>query len=74
MILPPDGVSRNNFVGFIKEVEYLRRKLEEDSNLRKRWMSCMISKIEDGNKFVVPIQIDALAEVQSIESTVALFY
>ncbi|XP_018332423.1 proteasome activator complex subunit 3 isoform X2 [Agrilus planipennis] len=50
------------------------RKLIEDSNLLKMWISYMIPKIEDGNNFGVSIQEDTLAEVQSVESEATAFF
>lgn len=50
------------------------RKLVEDSNLLKMWISFMIPKIEDGNNFGVSIQEDTLAEIQSVESEAAAFF
>jgi len=50
------------------------RKLMEDSNLLKMWISFMIPKIEDGNNFGVSIQEDTLAEVQAVESEAAAFF
>lgn len=58
----------------IKVVKPVIRKLVEDSNLLKMWISFMIPKIEDGNNFGVSIQEDTLAEIQSVESEAAAFF
>lgn len=58
----------------IKIVKPVIRKLVEDSNLLKMWISFMIPKIEDGNNFGVSIQEDTLAEIQSVESEAAAFF
>ncbi|GJQ71678.1 hypothetical protein Trydic_g11373 [Trypoxylus dichotomus] len=72
----PNGTSPSNkhiqdLVGIVKPHI---RKLVEDSNLLKMWISFMIPKIEDGNNFGVSIQEDTLAEVQSVESEAAAFF
>ncbi|XP_072387462.1 proteasome activator complex subunit 3 isoform X1 [Diabrotica undecimpunctata] len=75
MILPTGVVSTNkNIVELIEQVKPHIRKLVEDSNLIKMWISFMIPKIEDGNNFGVSIQEDTLAEVQSVESEAAAFF
>ncbi|XP_037026849.1 proteasome activator complex subunit 3 [Bradysia coprophila] len=58
----------------IKVVKPVIRKLVEDSNLLKMWISFMIPKIEDGNNFGVSIQEDTLAEIQSVETEAAAFF
>ncbi|XP_017052278.1 proteasome activator complex subunit 3 [Drosophila ficusphila] len=58
----------------IKVVKPIIRKLVEDSNLLKMWISFMIPKIEDGNNFGVSIQEDTLAEIQTVESEAAAFF
>lgn len=58
----------------IKIVKPIIRKLVEDSNLLKMWISFMIPKIEDGNNFGVSIQEDTLAEIQTVESEAAAFF
>jgi len=58
----------------ITVVKPIIRKLVEDSNLLKMWISFMIPKIEDGNNFGVSIQEDTLAEIQSVESEAAAFF
>lgn len=58
----------------IKVVKPVIRKLVEDSNLLKMWISFMIPKIEDGNNFGVGIQEDTLGEIQSVESEAAAFF
>ncbi|PSN46138.1 Proteasome activator complex subunit 3 [Blattella germanica] len=50
------------------------RKLVEDANHLKMWISFMIPKIEDGNNFGVSIQEDTLGEIQSVESEAAAFF
>ncbi|ALC48859.1 REG [Drosophila busckii] len=55
-------------------VKPIIRKLVEDSNLLKMWISFMIPKIEDGNNFGVSIQEDTLAEIQTVESEAAAFF
>lgn len=75
MILPTGSVPTNkNLVDLIDNVKPHIRKLVEDSNLIKMWISFMIPKIEDGNNFGVSIQEDTLAEVQSVESEAAAFF
>ncbi|XP_068154791.1 proteasome activator complex subunit 3 [Drosophila tropicalis] len=58
----------------ITVVKPIIRKLVEDSNLLKMWISFMIPKIEDGNNFGVSIQEDTLAEIQTVESEAAAFF
>lgn len=58
----------------IKVVKPVIRKLVEDSNLLKMWISFMIPKIEDGNNFGVSVQEDTLAEIQSVETEAAAFF
>ncbi|CAH1188480.1 unnamed protein product [Phyllotreta striolata] len=75
MILPTGAVPVNrNLADLIENVKPHIRKLVEDSNLIKMWISFMIPKIEDGNNFGVSIQEDTLAEVQSVESEAAAFF
>ncbi|CAH1119177.1 unnamed protein product [Phaedon cochleariae] len=75
MILPGGSVATNkHLVDLIELVKPHIRKLVEDSNLMKMWISFMIPKIEDGNNFGVSIQEDTLAEVQSVESEAAAFF
>ncbi|XP_074026532.1 proteasome regulator gamma isoform X2 [Leptinotarsa decemlineata] len=75
MVLPTGAVSTNkHLVDLIEQVKPHIRKLVEDSNLMKMWISFMIPKIEDGNNFGVSIQEDTLAEVQSVESEAAAFF
>lgn len=75
MILPTGSVSTNKqLVDLVESVKPHIRKLVEDSNLMKMWISFMIPKIEDGNNFGVSIQEDTLAEVQSVESEAAAFF
>ncbi|KAG5874408.1 hypothetical protein JTB14_033165 [Gonioctena quinquepunctata] len=75
MILPTGSVTTNkHLVDLIEQVKPHIRKLVEDSNLMKMWISFMIPKIEDGNNFGVSIQEDTLAEVQSVESEAAAFF
>ncbi|XP_056640660.1 proteasome activator complex subunit 3 isoform X1 [Diorhabda carinulata] len=75
MILPTGSVPTNkNLVEMIESVKPHIRRLVEDSNLIKMWISFMIPKIEDGNNFGVSIQEDTLAEVQSVESEAAAFF
>jgi len=75
MILPTGAVSTNkHLMELVEIVKPHIRKLVEDSNLLKMWISFMIPKIEDGNNFGVSIQEDTLAEVQSVESEAAAFY
>ncbi|KAJ8947948.1 hypothetical protein NQ318_021045 [Aromia moschata] len=75
MILPSGSVPTNkHLVELIENVKPHIRKLVEDSNLMKMWISFMIPKIEDGNNFGVSIQEDTLAEVQSVESEAAAFF
>lgn len=73
--LPSGNVSCNTPIcELIKVVKPVIRKLVEDSNLLKMWISFMIPKIEDGNNFGVSIQEDTLAEIQSVESEAAAFF
>uniref|UniRef100_V5GKH4 Proteasome activator complex subunit 3 n=1 Tax=Anoplophora glabripennis TaxID=217634 RepID=V5GKH4_ANOGL len=75
MILPSGSVPTNKqLVDLVESVKPHIRKLVEDSNLMKMWISFMIPKIEDGNNFGVSIQEDTLAEVQSVESEAAAFF
>jgi len=75
MILPSGAVPTNkHLMELVDIVKPHIRKLVEDSNLLKMWISFMIPKIEDGNNFGVSIQEDTLAEVQSVESEAAAFY
>ncbi|XP_031333230.1 proteasome activator complex subunit 3 isoform X1 [Photinus pyralis] len=75
MVLPCGSVPTNkNLMELVEIVKPHIRKLVEDSNLLKMWISFMIPKIEDGNNFGVSIQEDTLAEVQSVESEAAAFY
>ncbi|KAK9873163.1 hypothetical protein WA026_021396 [Henosepilachna vigintioctopunctata] len=74
-ILPSGSVTSNkHLVELIESVKPHIRKLVEDANLMKMWISFMIPKIEDGNNFGVSIQEDTLAEVQSVESEAAAFF
>ncbi|XP_044753397.1 proteasome activator complex subunit 3 isoform X1 [Coccinella septempunctata] len=74
-ILPTGSVPTNkHLVELVESVKPHIRKLVEDSNLMKMWISFMIPKIEDGNNFGVSIQEDTLAEVQSVESEAAAFF
>ncbi|XP_030379071.1 proteasome activator complex subunit 3 [Scaptodrosophila lebanonensis] len=73
--LPNGSVSCNKpLCEMIKVVKPIIRKLVEDSNLLKMWISFMIPKIEDGNNFGVSIQEDTLAEIQTVESEAAAFF
>ncbi|KAJ3642386.1 hypothetical protein Zmor_025179 [Zophobas morio] len=75
MILPSGSVPTNkHLVELVEAVKPHIRKLVEDSNTMKMWISFMIPKIEDGNNFGVSIQEDTLAEVQSVESEAAAFF
>lgn len=75
MALPSGIVTCNKPIcDLIKIVKPVIRKLVEDSNLLKMWISFMIPKIEDGNNFGVSIQEDTLAEIQSVESESAAFF
>jgi len=75
MVLPTGSVQTNkHLVDLVASVKPHIRKLVEDSNLMKMWISFMIPKIEDGNNFGVSIQEDTLAEVQSVESEAAAFF
>lgn len=73
--LPSGPVHCNKPISdLITIVKPVIRKLVEDSNLLKMWISFMIPKIEDGNNFGVSIQEDTLAEIQSVESEAAAFF
>ncbi|VEN40806.1 unnamed protein product [Callosobruchus maculatus] len=75
MILPTGSVPTNkHLVDLVEQVKPHIRRLVEDSNLMKMWISFMIPKIEDGNNFGVSVQEDTLAEVQSVESEAAAFF
>ncbi|XP_061396574.1 proteasome activator complex subunit 3-like isoform X2 [Musca vetustissima] len=75
MYLPTGSVPCNTpLCEMIKVVKPIIRKLVEDSNLLKMWISFMIPKIEDGNNFGVSIQEDTLAEIQTVESEAAAFF
>ncbi|XP_030761710.1 proteasome activator complex subunit 3 isoform X2 [Sitophilus oryzae] len=75
LALPSGSVATNkNLVELVELVKPHIRKLVEDSNTMKMWISFMIPKIEDGNNFGVSIQEDTLAEVQSVESEAAAFF
>ncbi|XP_044261832.1 proteasome activator complex subunit 3 isoform X1 [Tribolium madens] len=75
MVLPSGAVPTNkHLVELVELVKPHIRKLVEDSNTMKMWISFMIPKIEDGNNFGVSIQEDTLAEVQSVESEAAAFF
>lgn len=75
LALPSGPVTCNKAIcDLITIVKPVIRKLVEDSNLLKMWISFMIPKIEDGNNFGVSIQEDTLAEIQSVESEAAAFF
>ncbi|KAH8345207.1 proteasome activator complex subunit 3 [Drosophila kikkawai] len=75
LALPTGTVPCNKpLCDMIKVVKPIIRKLVEDSNLLKMWISFMIPKIEDGNNFGVSIQEDTLAEIQTVESEAAAFF
>lgn len=75
MVLPTGTVPCNDpLCEMIKVVKPIIRKLVEDSNLLKMWISFLIPKIEDGNNFGVSIQEDTLAEIQAVESEAAAFF
>ncbi|XP_055914225.1 proteasome activator complex subunit 3 [Eupeodes corollae] len=75
MALPTGTVPCNApLCEMIKIVKPIIRKLVEDSNLLKMWISFLIPKIEDGNNFGVSIQEDTLAEIQAVESEAAAFF
>lgn len=75
MSLPTGSVPCNEpLCEMIKIVKPIIRKLVEDSNLLKMWISFMIPKIEDGNNFGVSVQEDTLAEIQAVESEAAAFF
>lgn len=75
MSLPSGSVPCNEpLCEMIKIVKPIIRKLVEDSNLLKMWISFMIPKIEDGNNFGVSVQEDTLAEIQAVESEAAAFF
>lgn len=75
MCLPNSKVVCNGPIcEMIKIVKPIIRKLVEDSNLLKMWISFMIPKIEDGNNFGVSVQEDTLAEIQAVESEAAAFF
>lgn len=75
MCLPTGSVPCNEpLCEMIKVVKPIIRKLVEDSNLLKMWISFMIPKIEDGNNFGVSVQEDTLAEIQAVESEAAAFF
>jgi proteasome activator subunit 3 (PA28 gamma) len=75
MILPSGTVKCNEPIcEIIKIVKPIIRRLVEDSNMLKMWISFMIPKIEDGNNFGVSIQEDTLSEIQSVESEAAAFF
>ncbi|XP_070135478.1 proteasome activator complex subunit 3 [Drosophila bipectinata] len=75
LALPSGTVPCNKpLCDMIKVVKPIIRKLVEDSNLLKMWISFMIPKIEDGNNFGVSIQEDTLAEIQTVESEAAAFF
>ncbi|XP_011182416.1 proteasome activator complex subunit 3 [Zeugodacus cucurbitae] len=75
MCLPTGSVPCNApLCEMIKIVKPIIRKLVEDSNLLKMWISFLIPKIEDGNNFGVSVQEDTLAEIQAVESEAAAFF
>ncbi|XP_067636164.1 proteasome activator complex subunit 3 [Eurosta solidaginis] len=75
MCLPSGSVPCNEpLCEMIKIVKPIIRKLVEDSNLLKMWISFLIPKIEDGNNFGVSVQEDTLAEIQAVESEAAAFF
>ncbi|XP_018784107.1 PREDICTED: proteasome activator complex subunit 3 [Bactrocera latifrons] len=75
MCLPTGSVPCNEpLCEMIKIVKPIIRKLVEDSNLLKMWISFLIPKIEDGNNFGVSVQEDTLAEIQAVESEAAAFF
>lgn len=75
MVLPTGTVPCNApLCEMIKIVKPIIRKLVEDSNLLKMWISFLIPKIEDGNNFGVSIQEDTLGEIQAVESEAAAFF
>lgn len=75
LALPSGPVTCNKPIcDLITIVKPVIRKLVEDANLLKMWISFMIPKIEDGNNFGVSIQEDTLAEIQSVESEAAAFF
>ncbi|XP_004521048.1 proteasome activator complex subunit 3 [Ceratitis capitata] len=75
MCLPTGTVPCNEpLCEMIKIVKPIIRKLVEDSNLLKMWISFLIPKIEDGNNFGVSVQEDTLAEIQAVESEAAAFF
>uniref|UniRef100_A0A1A9WWH7 Proteasome activator PA28 C-terminal domain-containing protein n=1 Tax=Glossina brevipalpis TaxID=37001 RepID=A0A1A9WWH7_9MUSC len=58
----------------IEIVKPIIRKLLEESNFLKMWISFMIPKVEDGGNFGVSIQEDTLAEVENVESEGVVFF
>ncbi|XP_037937464.1 proteasome activator complex subunit 3 [Teleopsis dalmanni] len=75
MFLATGSVACNEpLCDMIRIVKPIIRKLVEDSNLLKMWISFMIPKIEDGNNFGVSVQEDTLAEIQAVESEAAAFF
>ncbi|KAL1497768.1 hypothetical protein ABEB36_008670 [Hypothenemus hampei] len=75
LVLPNGSVPNNKHIVELTEtVKPHIRKLVEDANLMKMWISFMIPKIEDGNNFGVSIQEDTLAEIQSVESEAAGYF
>jgi len=76
VLLLPTGVVPCNkkLCELISVVKPHIRKLVEDANMVKMWISYMIPKIEDGNNFGVSIQEETLAEVTAVESEGAVFF
>jgi len=68
-LLPKSSVPCNTPITEVIDIlKPLIRRIMEETNLLKMWVTYMIPKIEDGNNFGVSIQEDALGEVASAET------
>ncbi|KAF0307665.1 Proteasome activator complex subunit 3 [Amphibalanus amphitrite] len=74
-LLPHGSVPCNKPITDIIEIlKPIIRRIMEETNLLKMWVTYMIPKIEDGNNFGVSIQEDALGEVASAETESATHF
>lgn len=58
----------------IQTLKPILRRLMEETNVLKMWITYLIPKIEDGNNFGVSIQEETLGEVASTESETASYF
>lgn len=75
LILPSGTVPINKHITeMVDTIKPLIRRLVEEANLLKIWVSFLIPKIEDGNNFGVSIQEETLGEIRTVESEAAAFF